>query len=155
MVYTEIKERNGKKYYYRVMSIRRGRKVSKKRKYLGVNLSKNILLQKEKVANKEFVLEDRKRKKDVLEKIKPKIIQILKKYNIKKAGIFGSYARGEQKKNSDIDIIIEPPKGIGLGFIDIELELESKLKKKVDLLSYNGINKHLKKYILEEEVRIV
>lgn len=155
MVYTEIKERNRKKYYYRVMSIRRGRKVSKKRKYLGVNLSMNILLQKEKAANKEFVLKNRNRKEEVLEKIKPKIIQILKKYNIKKAGIFGSYARGEQKKNSDIDIVIEPPKGIGLGFIDIELELESRLKKKVDLLSYNGINKHLKKYILEEEVRIV
>lgn len=38
MTYTEIQERNGKKYYYRVMSVRKGNKVSKKRKYLGVDL---------------------------------------------------------------------------------------------------------------------
>ena len=155
MVYTEIKERDGRKYYYKVMSVRRGGKVSKKRKYLGVNLPRSVFLQKEKVADKEFALINRKGKKDPLEKIKQKIINVLKKHNVKKAGIFGSYARGEQKKNSDIDVVIEPPKGIGLGFIGIELELESKLKKKVDLLSYNGLNKHLKKYILEEEVRIV
>ena len=40
MVYTEIKEKNKRKYYYRVKSIRNGKKISKKRKYLGVNLSK-------------------------------------------------------------------------------------------------------------------
>ncbi len=41
------------------------------------------------------------------EEIKKKIAPILKKYNVTKAGIFGSYARGEQKRNSDVDILIE------------------------------------------------
>lgn len=90
-----------------------------------------------------------------IEKIKKKIIGILKKNKVVRAGIFGSYATGEQKKNSDIDILIEPPKGIGFGFAGIELELEKKLNKKVDLLTYKAIHPLLKKRILNEEVRII
>jgi len=87
--------------------------------------------------------------------LKKKIILILKKNHIVKAGIFGSYACGEQKKDSDIDILVEPPKGIGFGFVGIQLELEDKLKKKVDLLSYRGIHPLLRKRILKEEIRII
>ena len=47
MVFTEIKTRNKKKYYYRVLSIRKQGKVNKKRKYLGVNLSKKELQKKD------------------------------------------------------------------------------------------------------------
>ena len=72
-----------------------------------------------------------------------------------KAGIFGSYARGEQKKGSDIDLLIQPPKGIGFGFAGIELALEKKLNKKVDLLSYNGVHPLLKERIANEEIRII
>ncbi len=90
-----------------------------------------------------------------IDKLKPKIVKILKKYGVKKAGIFGSYARGEQKKNSDMDILIEPTKGMGLEFFGLHIELEEKLGMKVDLLTYNGINPHLKDYILKDEVRII
>lgn len=93
--------------------------------------------------------------KKQLNKLKRKIVPLLKKNNVARAGIFGSYARGENKKNSDIDILIQPPKGIGFGFAGIELELEDKLKKKVDLLSYRAIHPLLKKGILKEEVRII
>lgn len=47
-----------------------------------------------------------KENKDI-KKIKPKIKNVLKKYKIARAGIFGSYAREEAKKKSDIDILIE------------------------------------------------
>ena len=69
-----------------------------------------------------------------------KIVSILKKNGVTKAAIFGSYARGDAKKNSDIDILIKPPTGIGLGFVGIKLELEEKLGRKVDLLTYNSIH---------------
>ena len=82
-----------------------------------------------------------------LAQFKRKIIPILKHNEVTKAGIFGSYARGEQKKNSDIDIVIQPPKWIGLGFVGIKLELEEKLGKKVDLITYKSIHPYLKKYI--------
>ncbi len=96
-----------------------------------------------------------KNKNKNLNKIIKVIVTTLKKHGIKRAGIFGSYVRGEQKKGSDIDILIEPPEGVGFGFIGIELELKDKLKKKVDLLSYRAIHPLLKKRILSEEVRII
>ena len=83
------------------------------------------------------------------------IVSILKKNGVTKASVFGSYARGDAAKNSDIDILIRPPKGIGLGFVGIKLELEEKLGRKVDLLTYNSIHPYLKKYILNDEVRII
>jgi uncharacterized protein len=152
MVYTEERIINGKKYYYRVISIRNKDKVSKKRVYLGKNLLKDNLLLKENEADRKLSV---KIKSNILDNIIPKIVQVLKKYNIKKAGIFGSYARGEQKKGSDIDILVEPPKGMGFGFIGVEEELEKELRKKVDLITYKGISPLLKKRILEDELRIL
>lgn|SRR3990167_9374038 len=95
-----------------------------------------------------------KKNKDI-KSIQKKIIPILKKNDVVRAGIFGSYARGEATKKSDIDILIQPPKGLGFGFAGIELELEKKLKKKVDLLTYNSIHPLLKSRILREEVKIL
>ncbi len=155
MAYTEIKERNGKKYYYRVISIRKGKKVSKKRKYLGINLTEEKLHEEEREADKGLLADKRKKISKNIKDIKSKIIPLLKKNKVKKAGIFGSYAKGEQKKNSDIDILIELPKGIGLGFVRIALELEDKLGRKVDLVTYKSIHPLLKKRILDEEVRIL
>ncbi len=74
--------------------------------------------------------------KKIIEKIKP----ILIKYQVKKASIFGSYARGDfNPKKSDIDILFESPKDMGLEAVLLKRDLEKKLKKKVDLVSYNGI----------------
>lgn len=56
MVYTEVKEKNGKKYYYRVISKREGKKVGKKRIYLGVDLDRKALSEKEISADKELML---------------------------------------------------------------------------------------------------
>ncbi len=152
MAYTEIKEKNEKKYYYRVKSIRNGKRFKKQRIYLGKTLSKKELCQKEKEADKKL---DALKKLKGLEKLKPKIIEILKKNKIKKAGIFGSYSRGEEKKNSDIDIIIQPVKGMGFKFVGLEIQLSDKLKKKIDLVSYNGLSPYLREKILDQEVRII
>lgn len=152
MAYTEKKERNGRRYYYRVLSIRNGRKISKKRIYLGVNLNQETLQQEEAKADSQILKEKINKN---LDKFKNIIIKILKKYNVKKAGIFGSYVRGEQKKDSDIDIIIEYPKGLGFRFAGIVMELEKKLGKKIDLLTYNGASQYIKNNILDEEVRII
>ena len=152
MAYTEIKERNNRKYFYRVISIRKDRKIKKDRTYLGVNLNINLL--NKKIVEADKINLENKRKKNI-KKIKISIIPILKKNKIRKAGIFGSYSKGLQRKNSDIDLIIEPPKDMGLGFVKIKYELENKLGKKVDLITYNSIHSLLKKKILSEEERIL
>ena len=90
-----------------------------------------------------------------IDKIKKKVIPILKKNKVVRAGIFGSYARGENKKNSDVDILILPPKKIGFGFVGIQFKLEDELGRKVDLISYKAIHPLLKKRILDEEIKIL
>ena len=157
MVYTEIRNINGKNYYYRVISVRKGNKISKKRVYLGYDMSNLELSKKEKVADEKLLFKKKKKANKEIEKIKPKIINLLKKNKVKRAGIFGSYARGEQKKNSDIDIAvnIEDKNMSLLGFIRLIRLLEKVLKRKVDLVEYNAIKQRIKGRILKEEVRII
>jgi len=152
MAYTEIKKRNGRKYYYRVVSMRENGAVKKKREYLGVNLSGSVLKSLESESDKTRI-NDKRRKS--IDKLKKKIVPVLKKNRVKRAGIFGSYSTGLQRKNSDIDIVIELPAKIGFGFVQIKFELEGKLGKKVDLITYKSINPLLRKRILNEEERIL
>lgn len=157
MVYTESRNINGKKYYYRGVSIRKKGKVSKKRVYLGHDLSNSELLKKEEMADKQLLSKKIMRTNKEIEKIKPKIINILKKNKVKRAGIFGSYSRGEQKKNSDIDIVvkIEDKNMSLLGFVGLKLKLEDALGKKVDLVEYIALKSLIKNRILNEEIRII
>ena len=82
-----------------------------------------------------------------------KIIPILKKNHVRKAGLFGSYARGEPKKKSDLDIVVDM-KGSLLDLVGLKIELEQTLNKKVDILTYKSIHPLLRKRILGEEVCI-
>lgn len=72
-----------------------------------------------------------------VEEIKKYILQILKKYGIERAYVFGSYARNEANKNSDIDIMIAGGNQINtlLDMAAFEIELRDILKKKVDVIS--------------------
>ncbi len=78
MTYTEIKEKNRKKYYYRVKSIRKGKKIDKKRIYLGVDLNNEEIIKKEKEADKELSVFENLLSKDeikFLKKIKEKFLK--------------------------------------------------------------------------------
>ncbi len=156
MAFTEVRKINGKRYYYRVISIRKGSKISKKRIYLGTELPNFELLEKEKKADETLLPKKIKARKEI-EEIKSKIIVVLKKNKVSKAGIFGSYSRGEQKKDSDIDIAVEiNDKNMSLlGFIGLIRLLEELLKRKVDLVEYSAIKPRIKERILAEEVRII
>jgi uncharacterized protein len=86
-----------------------------------------------------------------LEHIASQIKPILKKYGIKKAGIFGSSARGETVIN-DLDLLVKIDKKMSLlEFIGIQQELEDKLGMKVDLVEYDAIKPALKDEILQDE----
>ena len=157
MSFTEVRNINGKKYHYRVISIRHGNKVSKRRIYLGAGLSNSELKKKEKEADKKLLSKKDNKTNKEIEKIKPVIIKILRKNSVNKAGIFGSYSRGEQRKNSDIDIVVNiEDKNISLiGFIRLIRLLEEALKRKVDLVEYSTIKPKIKERILKEEIRII
>ncbi|WP_299290927.1 nucleotidyltransferase family protein [uncultured Mucilaginibacter sp.] len=76
------------------------------------------------------------------------IIEITSKFNPKLIGIFGSFARGENKPNSDLDILIDFEQDLNLlEIIGLEQELTEVLGIKVDLITLKSLNPALKKYI--------
>jgi len=84
--------------------------------------------------------------------IKKQIMPVLKRQGVIRAAIFGSAAKGEMKKNSDVDILVKIPKNKSLlDFIGLKLSLEEKLNKKVDLVEYEAIKPLLKDIILREQ----
>ncbi len=68
------------------------------------------------------------------QKLTAKILSILKKYHVVRAGIFGSYARGEDNTESDLDIVIEFD-GRLLDHVNLKHELEEELGQKVDVIT--------------------
>jgi len=94
--------------------------------------------------------------KSQIEKYKELILGILKKHEVKKASLFGSIVRGEMTGDSDIDILIEfkGDKSL-LDLVGLQIELEEKLKRKVDVLTYNSLHPLLKDQILSEQVEIL
>ena len=93
---------------------------------------------------------------ETLQKIKSRLAyhksNLFDDYPIKSMAIFGSYAREEQTKNSDLDIIVEFNDKIGIRFIDLAEELEKIVGLKVDLVSKNGVKE---KYLQEIKSELI
>lgn len=87
-----------------------------------------------------------------VERILKKNIQNLKKdYNLNSMGIFGSFLKGEQNQDSDLDILVDFEKPIGLlKFIKLENDLSKILGIKVDLVMKKALKPNIGKRILEE-----
>jgi len=92
----------------------------------------------------------------------PRFIRLFKalepyipEFEIRQIRIFGSYARGTERKKSDIDIIVDIGKPIGIyQFIGLKQSLEKTLNKKIDLFEPNSIEPQLKDKIIAEAVTI-
>lgn len=91
-----------------------------------------------------------------LDLIKQKAVPILKEAGVTRSSLFGSYVRGDNREDSDIDMLVDFPKGKSLfDFIGLQLKLEDALQKKVDLITYTGIKPRLRERILSEQVQIL
>ena len=84
--------------------------------------------------------------------IAKKIIPILRSYGAKKASVFGSVSRGDERPDSDVDLLIDRgPEPMGIyKFIGLKYDLEDALGRDVDLVSEGYINKFLELYIRPE-----
>jgi uncharacterized protein len=88
--------------------------------------------------------------KDELKRIKPFLVD---KYNVSALGLFGSAVRDDYSPtSSDIDIIVDFSKPIGIEFVDLADYIEKILRKKVDLVSKKGIKS---KYLAQIESEII
>ncbi|OFZ53381.1 MAG: hypothetical protein A2328_01935 [Bdellovibrionales bacterium RIFOXYB2_FULL_36_6] len=95
--------------------------------------------------------------KSILE-IKRKVIFILKSHDVKKAAVFGSFARGEETEKSDVDILIEFKNANNKSLLDLvglKIDLEEALSKKVDIVEYPAIKPIIRSRILEEQISIL
>ncbi len=98
-----------------------------------------------------------KRKKSiVLKKIKAAAPAIRTQFGVTKIGIFGSFARGEQTRRSDVDVLVDFAQGYATlrNFVGLADHLEALFKRKVDLLTVGGIDKYIRHYVEEEVIWI-
>jgi hypothetical protein len=90
-----------------------------------------------------------------IQELKKQITPILEKYDVRRASLFGSFARGQENSESDIDVLVELGDRRGLFVLaGLKRELEEKTGMEVDLLTYNSINPLLKEDILKDEFSI-
>jgi len=85
-----------------------------------------------------------------LGKAKPYLYE---KYGVTEIGVFGSYVRGEQQPNSDIDILVEltdPPRISLMGLVDLQYYLSDLLELEVDIALKSNLKKRIGKRILRE-----
>ena len=91
-----------------------------------------------------------------MEKLRNKLIPILKRHQVSRAGIFGSTAEGTSRDTSDLDLLIEfkGEKSL-LDLVALKLELEAEINRHVDVLTYRALNPLIKKRVLAQEVRVL
>ncbi len=85
--------------------------------------------------------------KNELRKMKP---LLEKRFHVNSIGLFGSVVRNDFTEKSDIDIIVDFTKPIGIAFIDLADLLEKELNRKVDLVSKKGVKEKYFKVIQSE-----
>jgi len=97
-------------------------------------------------------MKDLKQIQSILSKHKE---ELRRKYKVKEIGVFGSYVRGEQKKSSDIDILVEFEESIGFfKFLEMEEHISKILSVKADLVTKNALKPRIGEHILKEVVAI-
>ena len=81
---------------------------------------------------------------------------VLKRAGVLRSSLFGSRARAESRKDSDVDILVEMPKNRDLlDFVRLKLDLEDHLGRKVDLVTYSGLSPFIKEQVLKEHIKIL
>ncbi len=88
---------------------------------------------------------------DVQRLIESQKYTLRKKFGVKRIGVFGSYSRNEQREDSDVDILVEFERPVGMiTFIRLQEYLEELLGVKVDLVTKGGLKRRIRERILKE-----
>ena len=76
------------------------------------------------------------------------MIAVLRRYGVRRAGLFGSMVRGDAHPDSDVDLLIQPPPAMSLfGFSELALALEDLLGRPVDLVTYASLHPRLRESV--------
>lgn len=82
---------------------------------------------------------------------KQAILEITRRHGARGVRLFGSFLRGQQRPDSDLDLLVELEPGRDLfDLIDLKQELESKLRRRVDVLTEKGLSPYIRDEVLRE-----
>ena len=87
---------------------------------------------------------------EIIKTLKTNKNRLSQKYGLCLLAVFGSYGRGQENEESDLDILVDFERPIGIEFIDLANELEELLQLKVDLVSKGGVKPEYYKQIESE-----
>ncbi len=89
---------------------------------------------------------------DILDIIKSHANDIKTRFSVRRIGIFGSFARGEEKASSDIDILVEFEKPTFKNFMNLSFYLEDLLGREVDLVTVKGLHQRIRPYVEKDVI---
>lgn len=96
-----------------------------------------------------------------IEEIKKRLVELQpslkEEFKVTSIGVFGSFVKGEEKKGSDLDVLVEFDESAGLSLLDfvgLEIRLSEALGVKVDLVEKSALKPRIGKQILEEVVNV-
>ncbi len=93
---------------------------------------------------------------DQMQPVREKIIDILRRNDVRRASFFGSIVRGEMTEQSDVDLLVEfEGRKSLLDIAGLKIELEDALGRKVDVVTYRSLHPLLRERILTEQVPIL
>ena len=96
-----------------------------------------------------------RRLEEIQEILRQKKPILRERFRVKEIGIFGSFVRGEEKDSSDLDILVELERPVGLiKFVGLQNYLSDELGEKVDLVTKSALKPRIKKNILSEVVYV-
>ena len=89
---------------------------------------------------------------DVIETLRRHGKEIRERFSVRRIGVFGSYARGEEREGSDVDILVEFDKPTFDNFMDLSIYLENLLGREVDLVTPNSLSPYIRPMVEKEVV---
>ncbi len=88
--------------------------------------------------------------------MKKAVIPVLKRAGVIRSSFFGSYANSDNKLNSDVDILVELPRGKSLfDLADLQMNLDKVLGRKTDVVTFKSLHPLLRDSILSKQVQIL
>jgi len=82
-------------------------------------------------------------REEVLQVLRKELPSLREKYGVERLAIYGSFAKGDQTKRSDVDILVQLVNPLGLKFVELAYHLEKVLGRKVDLATFETLHRSL------------
>jgi uncharacterized protein len=91
-----------------------------------------------------------------VEAIRERVVPVLRRHGVVRAGLFGSVVRGDDRDDSDVDFLVEFERGKSLfDLVELQFELEQIVGRKADVVTYAGLHKRIRDRILREQVELL